>query len=124
MKIRIKGNSIRVRLTRSEVDNFGKTGYLEELTEFGSNTFIYALRSVPEGNQLSAAFDASKIIVTVPDSITREWTSTDKVGFDNHMDIGNGKQLFLLIEKDFKCIDAPSNEDQSDNYEHPTMSCA
>ena len=45
MKIRIKGNSVRVRLTRSEVDHFAETGYLEESTEFGNSHFLYALQS-------------------------------------------------------------------------------
>ena len=123
MKIRIKGNSIRVRLSRSEVDQFGKDGYLEEHTEFGDSAFTYALQSVPEGKGLSAVFAGGKITMQVPAATTHEWVTTEKVGYDNLMDIGNGKQLFLLLEKDFKCIDAPPHEDQSDNYEHPTMTC-
>lgn len=123
MKIRIKGNSIRVRLSRSEVDQFGKEGYLEESTEFGDNSFIYALQSKEDGNALSAGFDRGKITMHVPATIVNEWVTTEKVGYDNNMDLGNGKQLFLLLEKDFKCIDAPPHEDQSDNYEHPTMTC-
>ena len=123
MKIRIKGNSLRIRLSRTEVDNFGKTGYLEEKTEFGNSTFVYALQNVTDGSALSASFNGTKITMNVPAPITREWTSTDKVGFDSQMDTGHGKQLFLLLEKDFKCVDAPPNEDQSDNYEHPTLTC-
>ncbi len=124
MKIRIKGNSVRIRLSKTEVDTFGKEGYLEERTEFGSNALTYALRNVPDGNALSADLAGSTITMNVPDAIAREWITTDKVGYDNHMDIGNGKQLFLLLEKDFKCIDAPSYEDQSDNYENPHLSCS
>jgi hypothetical protein len=124
MKIRIKGDSIRIRLTRSEVAHFGKEGYLEESTDFGTVAFVYALQRIAEGDALSAAFDHGKITMYVPDAIAHEWTTTDKVGFENNMDTGHDKHLFLLIEKDFKCIDAPANEDQSDNFEHPTMSCS
>ena len=123
MKIRIKGNSIRVRLSRTEVDNFGKNGYLEEHTEFGASSFTYALQNVESGDTMSATFADGKITMNVPATITREWTTTEKVGFENNMDIGNGKQLYLLLEKDFKCIDAPATEDQSDNYEHPNITC-
>ncbi len=122
MKIRIKGNSIRMRLSRSEVARFAKEGYLEECTEFGSNAFVYALRRVEEGKELSAGFADGKITMIVPASTANEWTTTDKVGFDGNMDTGSGKQLYLLLEKDFKCID-PAHEDQSDNYEHPDISC-
>ena len=122
MKIRIKGHSVRIRLSRSEVSNFGTGGYLEEQTEFADNTFIYALRNIADGEELSASFTENKITVFVPAALTQEWVTTDKVGYENNMDIGNGRQLFLLIEKDFKCIDN-TNEDQSDNYEHPTQTC-
>jgi len=35
MKIRIRGNSIRFRLTRGDVDTFEKTGSVEETIHFG-----------------------------------------------------------------------------------------
>jgi len=124
MKIRIKGNSLRVRLTRSEVEQFGKEGYLEERTEFGNTSFVYALRSIKDITALSASFVNGVMTMDVPASIVNEWVTTERVGYDNNMDTGNGKQLFLLLEKDFKCIDAPPYEDQSDNYEHPNLSCS
>ena len=34
MKIRIKGNTIRYRLTKTEVADFGQQGFVEEKTEF------------------------------------------------------------------------------------------
>ena len=122
MKIRIKGNSVRIRLTKSEIDSFGENGYLEEHTEFGNSSLIYALKSGPT-EQLSASFSNNKVEVTVPVNMTKEWTTTDIVGYDHNMEIGNGKQLYLLIEKDFKCVDAPAHEDQSDNFDHPTKVC-
>ncbi len=123
MKIRIKGNSIRIRLTRTEIDNFGSHGYLEEHTEFSNGSFIYALQSRDGIDNLSATLADGKVTVIVPSTITKEWTTTETVGYQHNMDISDGKQLFLLIEKDFKCIDAPAHEDQSDNFEHPTNVC-
>lgn len=123
MKIRIKGNSIRIRLSRSEVDRFAQHGHLEEHTQFVNGSFKYALQRSNEGDHLSAGLLHDCITMYVPDSMAVEWTTTDRVGFDNFMDTGNGNRLFLLLEKDFKCIDAPAHEDQSDNYEHPTQSC-
>ena len=124
MKIRIKGNSVRVRLTRSEVDHFGREGYLEELTEFGNNAFKYALQAKEGISGLEAGFADGTMTMFVPADIPAQWAANETVGYSNNMDIGNGKQLFLLLEKDFKCIDAPAYEDQSDNFEHPTLSCS
>lgn len=39
MKIRIKGNSIRYRLTKTEVETFSKVGFYEEKTEFKDHIF-------------------------------------------------------------------------------------
>jgi len=118
MKIRIKGNSLRFRLTRSEVDYFSKFSYLEESTEFGGSTFIYALQSSGDGNALTAGFTQNKMMLNVPASMAKEWTGTERVGLESEMEIGQGKKLYLLVEKDFKCLDN-TIEDQSDNYENP-----
>jgi hypothetical protein len=122
MKLRIKGNSLRIRLSRSEVDTFAKTGYLEERTEFGNTAFIYALKSKEGIGALEAAFTDGTITMFVPADIPAAWATNETVGHNNNFDIGNGKKVFLLLEKDFKCIDN-TEEDQSDNYEHPTKEC-
>ena len=123
MKIRIKGNSIRVRLSRPEVEQFGKEGYLEEKTEFGNNAFIYALQSIEGIPSLTADFSDGKITMYVPATIQKEWAENETVGYDNNIDLANGSDLYLLLEKDFKCIDAPPTEDQTDNFENPKKVC-
>ena len=123
MKIRIKGNSIRYRLSKTEIDKFANTGLLEERTEFlNGQIFYYSLQKKESITNLEATFSGNKIILFVPGKITAEWTTTDVVGFNNKMDIGEGKSLFLLIENDFVCLDH-TFEDQKDNYENPTTAC-
>lgn len=123
MKVRIKGNSIRYRLTKTEIDNFGKLGFLEEKTEFlNGPSFRYRLENKVGIENMEASFSGNMICIFVPENIAAEWTTTDVVGFDNKMNIGDGKELFLLIEKDFVCLDH-SFEDQSDNYENPNKAC-
>jgi hypothetical protein len=117
MKLRIKGNTIRFRLTKSEVDYFGKENQLEEKTEFGNNTFTYSLKTI-NAETLSADFSNNRITLFIPQHLAKEWTTTEKVGLQSEVEIGNGKKLFLLLEKDYKCLDAVA-EDQSDNYENP-----
>ncbi len=123
MKIRIRGNSMRIRLSRTEVDNFGKDGYVEEQTNFGTSVFTYALERKAGINALAADFANGKMTMLVPEAMAIEWTTTETVGYNNNMDLGNGEQLFLLLEKDFKCIDSSVMEDQSDNYENPLHTC-
>ena len=67
---------------------------------------------------LSASFDNNQITVLIPSVIAKDWVATNKVGLEGEIDISNGKKLYILIEKDFKCLDN-TIEDQSDNYENP-----
>jgi predicted nucleotidyltransferase len=123
MKIRIKGNSIRYRLTKTEIDNFGKNGLLEEETEFlNGPSFHYRLEKKAGIENMEASFFGNRICIFVPENMATEWTTTDIVGYDYKMKIGEGKELFLLIEKDFVCIDH-TFEDQSDNYPNPNKAC-
>ena len=122
MKIRIKGNSIRLRLTKTEVDNFAANGFVEEKTEFGDTYFSYRMESSSDHQELAAAYQGNLITVFIPAAIAQNWTSTELVGFENKMDIGNNKQLFLLVEKDFVCLDN-TFEDQSDNFPNPNVVC-
>ncbi|AYL95062.1 DUF7009 family protein [Mucilaginibacter celer] len=116
MKIRIKGNSIRYRLTKTDVANFDRDGYLEETTSFGAQVFKYALQR-SANTELAAGFNNNCITIYMPIDMAYEWTNTDRVGFES-----TGNQLYLLIEKDFVCLDNVT-EDQSDNYPHPAGVC-
>lgn len=114
MKIRIKGNSLRYRLTKTDVEAFSANGYVEDSIDFGSQTLIYALQK-NDSNNLSAIFENNKITLFMPEAMVDEWTLTDKVGFEYR-----DAELFILIEKDFKCLDDVA-EDQSDNYPNPLI---
>ena len=122
MKIRIRGNSVRLRLSMSEVESFGKEAFLEDKTEFVNGVLIYSLRSHADIMELSADYKNNSLTVFMPLAMQKEWVSTDIVGFNNNMDIGNGKHLFLLVEKDWVCIDN-AIEDQSDNFPNPNSVC-
>lgn len=112
MKIRIKGNSLRYRLTRTDVDTFTKSGYLEEQTNFGGDVLTYAIKS-SDANELSASFKNNSITLLMPVPMVKEWGDTDRVGFEKRT-----PDFYLLVEKDFKCLDNVE-EDQSDNYPNP-----
>ncbi len=118
MKIRIKGNSIRYRLTKTEVETFSKTGSYKETTDFGNTVFTYILKAKKDIDVLEAAFNENTITLYLTDKERSGWASSDRVGFSGTMDLPNGKQLSLLLEKDFVCLDE-TIEDQSDNYPNP-----
>ena len=122
MKLRIKGNSLRIRLNKTEVNLISTTGYLEEETLFGNNRFVYALQQIDEGNALKAALEENKMIMFVPASLIKDWPQNNIVGFEANIPLAGGKTLYLLLEKDFVCLDE-TTEDQRDNYENPNSTC-
>lgn len=122
MKLRIKSNSIRIRLTKTEVSTLAATGYLEEQTLFANNKFVYALQSVDDANELTATMNANKITMLVPAAFIKDWPVNNVVGFEARIPVAENESLYLLLEKDFVCLDE-TTEDQSDNYENPAKTC-
>ena len=118
MKIRIKGNSIRLRLTKTEVAAFCQTGRVEEQTFFSNRVFTYALQSKQDLNTLDAEFKGDNLTLFVDEEKSKDWHETNLVGFNEVVQRPDGSELALLIEKDFACLDN-REEDQSDNYSNP-----
>ena len=120
MKLRIRGNSLRLRLGQGEVRRLADGGAVEERTDFAANgpALVYALRTA-DADATSATFDGGRITVTVPRAVAQEWASTAQVGIEASQPAGNGDVLRILIEKDFECLDAPAGEPQSDAFPNP-----
>lgn len=120
MKIRIKGNSVRYRLTKSEVETFAKEGSFSETTQFAQKTFTYTLTAKSGINELEADFVGDTITIYFPESEQESWATSNKVGLNNAVDWNDPSALSLLVEKDFTCLDN-TIEDQSDNYPNPKL---
>lgn len=122
MKIRIKGNSVRLRLTKTEVANFATHGFLEEKTELLGGDFNYRLEQNDHVETPTASWKQNGILLEIPESVGHQWTGSDEVGFQHIQILPNGSELFILVEKDFVCLDN-TFEDQSDNYPNPNAVC-
>ena len=118
MKLRIKGNTIRIRMTKSEVAYFSENRFIEESTDFGSRKFTYGMKACDGLDQIKAEYINDGIIISIPVEMSKEWTETNRVGMSEEIPLSDNKKLYVLIEKDFKCLDETS-EDQSDNYANP-----
>jgi hypothetical protein len=122
MKIRIKGNTVRYRLTKSDIAILVETGKLEDKTEFIGNSLVYAIQT-SSYDALSADFRDNTITLYLPSELLTKWAGTTLVSLENSIPLSSGSQLYLLLEKDFKCIDGDVNEDQSDFFENPNLNC-
>jgi hypothetical protein len=108
MKLRIKGNTVRLRLSQSEVELLEKGGTVYEKTEFGASDFGYRLRA---NREWKAEFENGTISISVPEEEVANWATTDKVGMQKIFTFEKSSDLDVLIEKDFKCLSPRSDEE-------------
>jgi hypothetical protein len=123
MKLRLRGNSLRLRLTQREVNDLVAVGSVEEKTAFGpgaSLSYAIALGEVPT---VGASFDAGAIRVTVPFAEARAWATSDRVAMEGEQAAPGGESLRLLIEKDFACLTPRTGEDDRDAFPNPNPTC-
>ena len=118
MKIRIQGNSIRYRLTRTEVRELQEKGIVQKHTTFNLKNFAYRVLEKEGITALEADFQNDTISLFFPKVENEKWADLERVGYANDMILDNGQTLRLLLEKDFVCLDERV-EDQSDNYPNP-----
>ncbi len=123
MKLRIRGNSVRLRLLRGEVAEFAAKGLLRETINFGASNLTYILQIADGANELSAEFVAGQIVISIPTAAAREWTATDTVSLAGEQKNANGELLKILIEKDFVCLDRIGDEDNWDSYPNTSHKC-
>ncbi|MGD9630613.1 MAG: hypothetical protein AB7V18_15350 [Pyrinomonadaceae bacterium] len=121
MKLRIRGNSIRLRLTRSEVEEFGSSGVITDTVEFGKGpAFRYQLTTVPNGGY-GAKFEGNCLTVMIPSVDADQWVGSEQIGLEYLQPIGADENLRILVEKDFACPTQRSNEDDSDAFPNPSL---
>jgi hypothetical protein len=121
MKLRIKGNTLRLRLSKSEIAKIGSEGYVEDAIGFAGNARLKYAMQVSDAPSLSASLENCAITVHLPKALATTWVETEQVGFEIHQPLDNGESLYILVEKDFQCLTTRPNEDESDNYAHPPV---
>lgn len=120
MKLRILDNSIRLRLSQTEVRSIGTDGIVSGRTAFaGGATFDYVLESSPSTLATEATIVANVLTVRVPQDFIGQWTGSDQVSIKARQQLDRGEALSILIEKDFACLEPREGEDESDLFVHP-----
>jgi hypothetical protein len=120
VKLRIRDNSIRLRLMRGEVDILREKGFVEACADFpGGRSFRYVLESSPACVNPAAFISENEITVRLPETTALAWASTEQVSVQGEQLLDNGGVMKILVEKDFVCLTGRDDEDESDMYPHP-----
>ncbi len=129
MKLRIRGNSLRLRLLRGEVEQFGEIGRIAETIQFGlapAEQIIYSLETQKDAQTINAEFSGNKITIKIPEAAALNWVESEQVSLRGEQLIETDAPenvLKILIEKDFVCLDRQDDPDNADAFPHPTGKC-
>jgi hypothetical protein len=120
VKLRIRDNSIRLRLSQTEVEAVYSDGLVRGRVQFaGSNAFDYVLESSPATVKPEAHVSNNVLTVRVPQMDIRQWVESDTVSIVSEQILDDGGHLKILVEKDFACLAPRDGEDESDMFPNP-----
>lgn len=118
MKLRLKGDTLRLRLSRTEVATLAAEGVVEDAVHVAPGAVLrYRLHADPGADALAASWQDGTLTVHLPAAWAGPWAANDEVGFEGTQDAGAGHTLALLVEKDFACLHEV--RDEPDAYPNP-----
>ena len=123
MKLRLKGNSIRVRLDRRDIERLIDEGHVDDAVRFGPGlAFSYAVEAGPAPRERpKVSYKSGRLTIQIDPEDAEDWLAGDRVGFDHLQEVEGGVAR-VLLEKDFACIDRPLGEEADDAYAFPNPS--
>jgi hypothetical protein len=113
MKLRIQDDSLRLRLTRGEVDDLSRGLAVERTVHFaGGQALQYVVTGSAAVPGPQAVYSGDTIRVILPERRLRAWAASDEVGIE-----GEDGPIRILVEKDFQCLhrDAATEPDAFPN---------
>lgn len=116
MKLRFRGNTLRMRVNQREVRTLAQGNALRERITFpGEHGLSYVLETSPEPVG-SASFREGIIRVSAPSAEVNEWAaSSTSLGIYFALPTSDSI-LKIAIEKDLECVDGAEDERDPDAF--------
>jgi hypothetical protein len=119
MKLRIRGNSLRLRVSRTELTKLAEQGSAEDSIRFAPGAELrYGIEVRPSG-EVAAQLGATALRVFLPRAGVERWLDAEQVAIEGQQPIGDGEMLRILVEKDYTCLAPRAGEDDSDLFPNP-----
>lgn len=120
MKLRIRGNSLRLRLGRSEVEALLREGRVTETVRFAPGVrLVYELLADAGVSAVEASLEGATVRVRAPRAVVESWARGEDVGFSGSQPAEGEEPLRVLVEKDWSCLTPRQGEGDEDGYAHP-----
>jgi hypothetical protein len=120
MKLRIKGNSLRLRVGPSEVVRLLAERRVEDTIHFGAAPearLTYALEISGSQPGVALRYQPQEVVVLLSEKTARRWADSDEITIADEAEVGDDV-LAILVEKDFACIDRDDREN-ADTFPNP-----
>jgi len=124
MKLRIRGNSVRIRVSKSELAQIEESGAAQDSVRFSAHSALIYRVEVKPGGRIEAEFDGARLRIAVPRDDVARWLAPGEVSIEAEQQIGDGVVLKVLVEKDFACLAPRDSEDDSDLFDNPVQAGA
>lgn len=121
MKLRIKGMSLRLRVSLSEVTRVRAGFRIEETIHFTDSdgaALTYGLESAKQHSPVTLRYKERNVTVVLSEEQARNWTGGNDVGVYCSLSVGSKGFLEVIVEKDFACLDG-SEADEEDTFPNP-----
>jgi hypothetical protein len=119
MKLRVRHNSVRLRLGQSEALRLRDFGECREAVHFPGGSRLEYVLFASESGKVAVSFADGLISIAIPAPQLNIWHSPDQVSLSVEVPVQPDETLHVLIEKDFRCLDDRDSEDQVDTFENP-----
>jgi hypothetical protein len=100
VKLRIRDNSVGLRLSQDEVETLRRQGVVTARTGFpGGRELRYELESSPASVAPAAFFSDNVLTVRVPETAVLAWATTEQVTIEGEQVLVDGEKLAIAVEK-------------------------
>jgi hypothetical protein len=102
VKLRIRDNSVGLRLTKEEVETLRKQGVVSARSGFpGGRELRYELESSPASVAPAAFYSDNVLTVRLPETAVLAWVTTEQVTIEGEQVLVDGEKIAIAVEKDF-----------------------
>jgi hypothetical protein len=102
MRLTLERNRILIKCDEDDVKRFYQQGEVEEAVTFGESfgdKLVYALRYSHSYERMHVTLIANELRIFVPKPTALEFCGDKREAFGEVIDIGEGRELFVRVEK-------------------------
>lgn len=118
MKLKFRGNILRIRLNKEELDTFGTTGKVEDSIQHGSSPAESLNYSIERGDypQIEACYSPELVRIFVPNDLAFQWVHSRQSNIEQNISFN---PMRIRVEKDYSCLHGRGGEEEDLRSDHP-----